>query len=157
MISFKDYNGLADTLLNLKRQVIDSISFAQKVIPSVSTPEELFYFLKQHTIYRSDPKHTDGEDIELLMTMQTLMNGSRTGTPGAGDCDDFTITSLASLIASGFKDVRVILVGRNFSHPVHIYAGVVENGTVIPFDLTNEQFGVERNNYKYRQILVFGL
>lgn len=157
MILFREYDDLTDTLLHIKIQIQDSIQYAMDNVPRMDTPAELFSWLKKRTTYLSDPTHKDGEPIELLMTMQTMMSGSRTGIPGAGDCDDFTITSLACLIAQGFTDVYVILVGRKYSHPVHIYAAVKDEGTIIPFDLTNQQYGVERNNYKYKQTLKFGI
>lgn len=152
MVFLKDYQDLTDTLLHLKIQVRDSLPFAAKVVPDVDTPEQLFYWLKDKVIYSRDPSTT-----ELLMTMQTQFDGSRTGTPGAGDCDDFTITSLASLIAAGFNDVKVVLVGRSLENPVHIYAAVKFNGKLYWFDLTNSKFNYQRTNYKYQQILDFSL
>jgi len=153
MVFFREYDDLADTLIHLKRQVKDSLAYARSVLPAFDSPEELFSYLKARVIYLSDPLHTDKEPIELLMTMQTMMKGTRTGKPGAGDCDDFTITSLASLKVSGFNDLYVILVGRKKSNPVHIYAGVKWNGKLCAFDLTNSRFDYERVNYKYKQPL----
>lgn len=145
------YISLEDTLLGLKRQVADSVSYAKDHIPSFNTPEELFYWLRSRVKYTSDPK-----GIELLQSARTLITGSRLGTPWAGDCDCFTILSLASLIANHFVPVYVILVGRQPNNAVHIYAGV-EDGGIVPFDLTNDEYGYERTNYTYQQILPFNL
>jgi len=134
------------------------MNFARNNVPRFNSPGELFSWLKKRVTYLSDPSDkSDREPIELLMTMQTIMSGSRTLIPGAGDCDDFTIVSLASLLASGFRDVYVILVGRNKTYPVHIYAAVNDGGVITPFDLTNRNYGDERNNYSYKQVLKFNL
>lgn len=147
----KDYHSLSDTLLALKRQVADSMSYAKKNIPSFSTPEELYYWMRGKVQYTSDP---DG--VELLQSLPTLVSGSRMGAPWAGDCDCFTIASLSALLANGFSPVYVILVGRRPDNAVHIYAGV-EDGGIVPFDLTNDEYGYERTNYTYQQILPFKL
>lgn len=152
MVFKRGYKSLADTLLHIKQQVRDSMAYAHAHVPEVETPHDLFKWLKQRCIYKRDPG-----DTELLLTMQTMMSGKRTGTRGAGDCDDFTITALASLITSGFKDVKVVLVGRSLSHPVHIYVAVKYKNRLIPFDLTNQYIGQERHTYKYKQVLDFGL
>lgn len=150
MVLKTEYISLAHALIHLKKQVIESIPFARKHVPQMQNPEQLFYWLKQRVIYKRDP-----DEIELFMTMQTMFAGTRTGTPGAGDCDDFTITALACLIAKGFNNVQVILVGRSKSNPVHIYAGVVYNNKQYVFDLTNRSFNYERDNYKFKQVLQF--
>lgn len=150
MVADKPYKDLDDTLVHLKYQVLDSIKYAANNVPHFDTPKELYNFLKRRVTYRNDPK-----DRELLMTMQTMMNGTRTGQPGAGDCDDFTITSLASLYVNGFDPLYLILVGRSSKYPVHVYAGVKWYGKIQPFDLTNDRFGYERKNYIYQQILPF--
>ncbi|SRR6266436_5652035 len=144
-----DYHSLEDTLLGLKQQVIDSMAFAKKNIPVFNSPEELYYWMRERTKYVKDPPGT-----ELLQSLPTLVAGSRLGVPWGGDCDCFTIASLSALIANGFAPVYVILVGRQADAPVHIYAGV-EDGGIVPFDLTNEDYGYERTNYPYQQILPF--
>lgn len=146
----QEYISLSHALVHLKKQVIESIPFARKHVPKFANPEQLFYYLKQRVIYRRDPP-----DIELFMTMQTMFAGTRTGTPGAGDCDDFTIVALACCIAQGWINVQVVLVGRSKANPVHIYSGVVFNGLQYWFDLTNPTFNYERKNYKYKQVLQF--
>jgi hypothetical protein len=146
----KDYHSLEETLLCLKEQVVDSIPYAQQHIPKFNSPEEVYNWLKSRTTYVNDP-----HGIELLQSLPTLLSGSRLGVPGGGDCDCFTIAALAALAANGFTETYVILVGRSANVPVHIYAGVEEDGEIVPFDLTNEFYGEERTNYKYQQILPF--
>lgn len=151
----KPYNNLDETLLALKLQARESINYALDVLPAgLSCPEQLFYLLKDNTTYTSDPRAT-----ELLMTMQTMMSGERTGTPGAGDCDDFTITALACLAAIGINRLFVSLVGRSKRVPVHIYAAFKDRGSqqLIWFDLTNPWYNYQRNGYSYQQVLPINL
>jgi len=152
MILLRQYIDLEDTLIHLKLQVEDSLPYAEKVIPKVGNPEELYYWLRQKVTYLDDPKTR-----ELLMELKTFATGSRTGVPWGGDCDDFTIASLSGLIVNGFDPVYAILVGRKKHTAVHIYAGVEEDGEIVPFDLTNDEYGYERLDYKYQQILPFNI
>jgi len=150
MILLKEYEDLSDVLIHIKKQVIDSLEYASENLPAFRDPRELFYWLKDRTVYLSDPS-----TIELLMSMETLMDGSRTGIPGAGDCDDFTITGLASCIVNGWLKNKIVLVGRERSAPVHIYFTTNYEGIDYVFDLTNPDFNQERKNYRYRQYLDF--
>lgn len=150
MILLKEYQDLNDVLIHLKIQVMHSIEYAQKTIPEFNNPRQLFYWLKERVIYVDDPS-----TIELLLTMETLFNGSRTGVIGGGDCDDFTITGLACLIASGFTKNNIVLVGKNSSTPLHIYIQTEFKGVKYWFDLTNEHFDNQRTTYKFQQILKF--
>lgn len=151
MILLKEYESLEDVLKFIKVQIKDSIEYAKDNIPSFNNPASLFYWLKDRVIYKNDPA-----TIELIMTMETMMKGERTGTPGAGDCDDFTITGMACLIASGFHKNNIVLTGRNSEAPVHIYISTFYDGSWYAFDLTNEEFDQERK-YKFKQELVFSL
>jgi hypothetical protein len=137
----KKYKDLNETLRYLKVQVQESIPFACAVIPSwVATPDDLFDWLKGKVKYKSDPK-----GIELLQTMQTMFRGKYWGVPGRGDCDCFTITTLACAICLGWDDIYIGLVGRSRSHPVHIYTIVHWEGERLVFDLTNKRLGQERS------------
>jgi len=142
------YESLDRTLIMMKRQVIDSLPFAIDFLPEGKMkPSSIFNFLKEETIYFSDPS-----GIELLQSMPTLFgNNNQHGIYGAGDCDCFTIAALASLIAKGYESgTGIFLVGRSKYCPVHIYASIYG----VPFDLTNNKLGQERN-YPYKQYLKF--
>jgi len=144
MILKKRYTTLNEVLMYIKIQSVDSLPFAAKVCPNFENAEDLFYWLKKKTKYKNDPK-----GIELLQTMQTLFKNG-----GRGDCDCFVITSLACFIVLGFDNVNICLVGRERSHPVHIYTALYDdNGNRFVFDLTNRHFNQERNNYNYIQEL----
>jgi hypothetical protein len=151
------YRDLEYTLKCLKIQVIDSMPYIAEYVPDwISTPSELFYWLKSITKYKNDPK-----GVELLQTVQTLMKRD-----GRGDCDCFTILTLAACEYLGFK-AEVILVGENKKTPTHIYSQVWDkskNDWVV-FDLTNPYYGMERKSsqdsrgntihYRYKQTLPF--
>jgi hypothetical protein len=135
----KQYIDINDTLKCIKIQILDSIKFAKKNCPVFGNPEQLFYWLKENTNYKNDPK-----GIELLQTMQTMFARN-----GEGDCDCFVITSGACFIINGW-DFDIVLVGRDKRNPVHIYTRVYFNGDTFIFDLTNPKYNMERP-YKYVQ------
>lgn len=149
MIEFKrKYKSLPDTLQHIRLQVLQSLKFADETVPAFQHPAELYRWLKDRTTYKNDPK-----GVELLQTMQTLINGDYWGIPGAGDCDCFTITTLACCEVLGWKSWYK-LAGRSLDAPVHIWAGVDFKGQEIPLDLTEKQVGKERV-YKFVQKINF--
>lgn len=149
MIIKKRYKGIADTMQHLKIQIIDSIDFALIEVPEMEDPEELFYWLKERTSYKNDFK-----GVELLQSMQTLFNKNCHGIPGAGDCDCFTITAVAAMIAQDWNNIYIDLVGRDKLQPVHIYASIDWRGKRQVFDLTNREFNYERSYPYHQQIKV---
>lgn len=141
------YKNLKHTLQSLKVQVQDSMPFIGDYIPSdISTPEELFYFLRDITKYKKDPKN-----VELLQTVQTLMDRG-----GKGDCDCFTILALAACEYLGFVPQQVALVGKSNKVPSHIYSLVwdEDKNKMCSMDLTNPYYCMERP-YPYKQTLNF--
>lgn len=150
MVVSVPYENLTHTLQCIKLQVLDSLDFADEFLPTdIQTPQQLFYFLKSEVQYKHDPK-----GVELLQCMQTLMDRN-----GFGDCDCFTITSLASMYILGFKPMYVALVGNSPLNPTHIYTEVYdrEKGKICAFDLTNPVYNMQRKTYKFKQRLLFRL
>jgi hypothetical protein len=147
MILLKSYESLEDVLKYIKLQIIESIPYAKSTLPRFTNPMELFYYLHDRVTYMSDPV-----TIELIMTMKTMMEGTRTGVPGAGDCDDFTITAAASLYAQGWEKMEIVLAGRTKAAPVHIYLRIRHDYDWYVFDLTEPEFNLERK-YAYYQNL----
>lgn len=147
MKSKQRYKSLNHALKYLKVQVIESLPYAYNECPKLKSPEAIFHYLKARTCYKHDPK-----GIELFQTLPTLMQDNFHGTPGAGDCDCFTIACLALLIANGFNNCGIVLVGRNPHVPVHIYAYVDYNGKREYLDLTNKYYNYERS-YPYKQTI----
>jgi hypothetical protein len=116
-----------------------------KFIPSnIHTPEALFYFLKDHVTFKSDPP-----GIEHIKTAQTLFGKYK----GHGDCDCFTVSALAALhVAVPKAKMYINLVGRRRSNPSHIYVSIDYKGLHHYFDLTNPWYDFERKgNYRYKQ------
>ena len=146
------YRDLNHALKLMRGQIIEGIPYAQEQCPQLSTPEKVFNWLKIRTTYKHDPKN-----IELFQTLPTLLEDNYHGQTGKGDCDCFTISALTLLLANGFHNSGIVLVGRNPFNPVHIYAYTIdENNKKIYLDLTNKMFNYERN-YPYKQHIKFNL
>ena len=129
----------------IKIQALEGLPYVKANIPAGLSNSELFTYLKDRVIYKHDPR-----GIELVHTPHSLFEDNYHGTPGAGDCDDFTTLSIAALKAQGVPEnsIDVVLTGRNKYNARHIYLAV--NGQ--PFDLTNDQIGEERT-YPYKQVI----
>ena len=143
MITY-EYKSLEDVLFQIVKIARQGVSYMEKKIPaSISTPEQLFYYLSTITDYRDDPPNT-----ELLQSPQSIFENNYWGNPGTGDCDCFTILFISGLLALGVprNSIEIVLAGNTRNVPKHIYAKV--NG--IPYDLTNGYSGYERD-YAYLQ------
>ena len=147
------YKDLNHALKLFRVQVSESIPYAMEEFPVLSSPRAVFNYLKPRTLYKKDPRNT-----ELFQSLPTLMENNFHGITGAGDCDCFTIAALATLIANGFTDCGIVLVGRKPSPfpPVHIYAYVMEEGERRYLDLTNGSYNYERR-YPYKQHVPYQL
>jgi hypothetical protein len=147
------YKSLKHTLQCLKIQVEDSLPHVKKFIPdTIQGPEQLFYFLKDLTTYKRDPRGR-----ELLQTVQTLLSdNNKHGIPGHGDCDCFTILVLASCHYLGFGPQQVAIVGNSKLSPSHIYSLVYDPAKkkMCSMDLTNPYYDMQRP-YHYKQTLNF--
>ena len=145
------YKNLNHALRLFKKQVTESIPYALEELPKFDSPQEAFKYLRKLVTYKKDP-----QGVELFQTLPTLIENNFHGITGAGDCDCFTIAALATLIANGFTDCGIVLVGRSPLNPVHIYAYVDVNGKREYFDLTNRTYNYERP-YPYRQEIPYKL
>jgi hypothetical protein len=147
MIAEKPYKDINQVMDGIRTQIIDSVDYCYSRFSGFTDPRELFAYLKQITTYVPDP-----ERIELLQTAQTLFENNYHGTPGAGDCDCFTILAHACFIANGFGVSSIVLTGRDPHLPVHIYSLIKNGSQVYIFDLTNPFIDMERF-YPYKQVL----
>ena len=136
------YTTLQRTLDCMQLQIDESLSFARNFVPRGETPRSLFALLKAHTTYRHDPP-----GVELLQSMPTLMHNNFYGIPGAGDCDCFTITTVACCKVENIP-VRIVIVGNTEKNPTHVYAEVMDRGRWVAFDLVNDFYG-ETKKYRY--------
>ena len=141
------HKGLDRTLWGIRQQVIDSLDYVAENFPPLKTPDEIFTYCKLITTYKSDPK-----DIELVQTVETLMENNWHNIAGAGDCDDLTVLTLACCVVNGLNKNYIFLCGRNKKDAVHIYSGTKYNGKIYTLDLTNTFINQERK-YNYCQIL----
>jgi len=144
---FVKYRNLNHTLKHLRIQVIDSLDFCVNEMPRFDHPEELFDTLKNLVSYKNDPP-----GIELLQTVPTLLNNNYWGRSGHGDCDCFTIFTLAMCVANGWNDNEIVLTGHNRNQASHIYSATWHNGDRYILDLTNPYINIERP-YKFCQVL----
>lgn len=140
------YKDINQVLYYIVIQIKEGLPFA-KTLPEFRTPKQIFYYLKSNTVYKNDFK-----GVELLQSLPTLLTeANRHNIKGAGDCDCFTIAAITILIANGFKENYIYLVGRSKFAPVHIYCSTIYNGKEYFLDLTNPKFNTIRNNYKFFQ------
>ena len=149
MILSERYTTLNRALQLMREQIIESTIYVDKNFRKLNTPEDIFNFLKIRTTYKKDPK-----GVELFQSTKTLFENNYWGIEGCGDCDCFSITALAFLLANGFRDCGIVLVGRNPSTPVHIYVYCVVDENIEYLDLTNNYFNFERP-YKFKQLIPF--
>lgn len=152
MVEKMPYQNLDHALRLFRKQVMEGVPYAQEQLPRFTSPEQIFKWLKLRTTYKNDPKGT-----ELFQTLPTLLDDNYHGLTGSGDCDCFTIAALSVLLANGFTDCGIVLVGRKSWQPVHIYAYVVDDGGQRKYlDLTNKVYNYERP-YPYKQHIPFKL
>ena len=147
MILSEKYTNIDRVLEGLIYQVNDSINFCRSEFPKFSTPEKMFNFLRLITTYHKDP-----EDIELIQSVPTLLDNNYWGISGAGDCDCFSVLTLAACYANGWNNNQIVLKGRSKKNPVHIYSSTVLQNEVYNMDLTNAYINVVRE-YPLTQIL----
>ena len=116
----------------------------KKHLPArITTPQELFYFLHSLVTYKNDP-----DNNELLQSPKSLFQKNYHGIPGAGDCDCFTILTISAAKALHFKNIEIVLAGRNNKEAVHIWTKIAGKN----FDLTCAFFG-ESRKYAYLQTI----
>lgn len=149
--SVEPYKNLNHALRKMRGQIIDGLPYAISECPKFQTPNQVFDWLKQRTVYKKDPKGR-----ELFQTLPTLLSGERTGKPGAGDCDCFTIGAVTLMAANGMENCGIVLAGRSkVTSPVHIWAYTDDvNGDTEYLDLTNKNYNQLRH-YNYIQHIPF--
>lgn len=141
------YISLVHTLKNLRLQAIESIPYCYQLTDGLNNPQDLFNYLKSITSYEPDPP-----GIELIHTAKSLFEKNYHGISGAGDCDDLTVLSFASLYCLGIKKQYITLSGNQENVPTHIFISFIESGNLINFDLTQTFYNVTRK-YNFCQYL----
>jgi len=145
---------LQDTLDGIYYQVQKSVPFAQ-AHNFGSNPIDIFYNLKDCTKFANDLN-----GIEQVQSMETMFGPNNIhGTPGAGDCDCFTVCMLACLKAANYTKAYIYLVGAEPEGPSHVYPGVDFLGGKFALDLTTNEPGKHRKTnskgqkYRFSQII----
>lgn len=147
MVGEYPHKNIKQVMRAIRAQIIDSVEYCANNIPVMETPRELWQYLKDRTTFKHDP-----ENVELLQTAQTLFENNVHKTPGAGDCDCFTILVCAAAICQNWP-VDIVLAGRTKKGATHIYTYVYDNdGQRFTLDLTEPLFNSERP-YKFTQVL----
>jgi hypothetical protein len=139
------YKSLLDILQQIRNLAYQDISYMKSILDPNLNPEQLFSVLKANTTFVNDPPNT-----ELIQRPKTLFENNFHGIPGAGDCDCFTTTVIASCLALNYpeKKIKIVLAGRHKKEAVHIYNNVYNK----PFDLCQPFYDMKRN-YAFYQVL----
>jgi hypothetical protein len=138
------YISLENTLDMLDRQISISVPFAEDFTDSVANnPYSLFRYLKSLVIYKDDPP-----GVELIQSMPSLFLDNYYGVPGMGDCDCFSVTACASMIAKGIPTGYTIY--GNDKWPTHIAADAYDGSGRTIFDLCAPELGMVRD-YKWQK------
>jgi hypothetical protein len=147
MVAEYPYKGINQVMRAIRTQVIESVPYCQMNTPKFSSVENLYHYLKSRVKFVHDPEHE-----ELLQSAPTLFDNNQHGTPGAGDCDCFTILTTATCIANGWE-CSIKLAGNSLKAPSHIYNEMrLPGGHWYTVDLTQPAFNRERK-YKFYQTL----
>jgi len=147
------YTDINRTVYLLREQVIDSVPTAYELCPKFDNPEQLFKWLRLNTQYKNDP-----EGVELIQSMETLLSPYQHSSghyyaPGRGDCDCFTVTTLACIYVQGWpEEFGLYLLGRSKRAPVHIYSWVHWNGEEVILDLTRPYINDAKEYPLYQKI-----
>lgn len=132
MVLKEKYTNIDRVLEALIYQVNDSIEYCKAELGSFRDPEQMFNFLRLATTYHKDPT-----DIELIQSVPTLFDNNFWGIPGAGDCDCFTVLTLACCYANDWNNNQIVLKGRTHKNPVHIFSNTTIGNETYNLDLTN--------------------
>lgn len=140
------YKNIQHTMEQLRDQIVRSYEYANEICPRFDNPKDLFKWLRFNTRYQKDPV-----GVELLQQIETMMENNGYGVAGAGDCDCFTIATLACMAVNGWDGKYIALVGNRPDVPSHIYSVIDWNG-LKALDLTNPYYNMERL-YQYKQLI----
>jgi len=149
----KKYKDLNDTLFWLCRQAKESIDYCSFRWGSNNTIDTIWTIGKQNLIYKNDKK-----GIEQIQSVGTLMENNIHSIQGAGDCDCFTVFTIAMLLANNYKkeNIYIYLQGRNKKSPSHVLTMFTKNNKNIYIDFTEPHLNMKRS-YKYFDIVPISL
>lgn len=139
----KKYKDLNETLYWLIQQSIESIPYCQKKWGENNSIKNIWTIGKMNLRYKNDKK-----GVEQIQSAGTLFENNIHGISGAGDCDCFTVFTIAMLLANGYqeKNILIVLQGRKKNQAVHIFTAVKdpETNKLIYIDFTEPHFNTKR-------------
>lgn len=141
------YPGLKKTLIYLMDQVKISVPYCRSRWGTNNTIKDIWVIGKNNLHYVND-----AYQIEQIQSVGTLFENNIHNKPGAGDCDCFTVFTIAMLIANKFdiKDINILLQGNKQDAPSHILSRYKNDNVDLVLDFTQPTFDSLRN-YKFYQ------
>lgn len=140
------YKDLETTLKGLRLQVIESLPYCSEQNFYYDSPRVMYYNILNRIKYKNDPP-----GVELIQTVPTLFENNYHGQPGAGDCDCFTVLTLAIGTINNWRQ-RIVLCGREKTNAVHIFSQVYWNKQWQTVDLTRGLYNTHKK-YKFYQYI----
>ena len=120
--------GLAEVLGYIILQADTSVNYCADRFGTSNTVADIWQIGKSRLIYENDDPQ-----IEQIQSVQTLFENNIHNIPGAGECDCFTVFTIAMLKASkhNIKKISIYLQGNNNKTPSHVLTDY--NGIKIDF------------------------
>lgn len=145
-IEFKrKYKDLNDTLFWLVQQAVESTPYCEKRWGTNNSLLDIWRIGKANLIYKKD-----AEGIEQIQSVGTLFENNIHNVSGAGDCDCFTVFTIAMALSSGYnvREINIVLQGRKKNQAVHIFTEI--DGKLMDF---TENFFNTKRKYNYIQFV----
>jgi len=147
-----DDTNLEQVLGYLLDQVNISVPYCAQKFGTNNNLTEIWTIGKRYLTY-----HQDDKNIEQIQSVGTLFENNIHGESGHGDCDCFTVFTLAMLLANwkacNIKRCAIVLQGNSKQVPSHILSAVyTKNNECIYIDFTEPSYNTVRK-YNYMQIL----
>jgi hypothetical protein len=147
-----DDTDLELVLTYLLDQVNISIPYCAQKFGTNNNLTEIWAIGKRYLVY-----HQDDKNIEQIQSVGTLFENNIHGKSGHGDCDCFTVFTLAMLLANwkscNIKRCAIVLQGNSKEVPSHILTAVyTKDNECIYIDFTEKNLNQIRK-YNYLQII----
>jgi hypothetical protein len=145
------YPGLKKTLKYLLDQSLISIDYCIDRFGTDNTIKDIWQIGKNNLTYVND-----AYKIEQIQSVGTLFENNIHDIPGAGDCDCFTVYTIAMLLASNYptKNIFIVLQGNKKDAPSHILTAYIDEKTGEKYylDFTQPMFNTVRT-YKFYDVI----
>lgn len=144
--------NLKQVLGYLVQQANISVPYCAERWGTQNTVNDIWNIGRRYLVY-----HSDDEEIEQIQSVGTLFEDNIHGASGHGDCDCFTVFTLAMLMANwdacNIDGCAIVLQGNKRSVPSHILVAVYPNSKEHIFiDFTEPNLNQVRK-YNYLQFV----